>query len=147
MSAIFQGIVLDNGRVKILQVTDLGVPAGAVDFRGMKVSVDERVIGIIDSGQNRVIRNGIAFERQTGFLLISDGPGPYNRAPGGLIVDPQGAVAVEPTEVPDVVHQGVGLMNPGDLNVQGATLVPSFLLQENDDKFILEDDSGFILLE
>ena len=114
-AAQFQGYALDTGVVDTEQMVSGALPAGSVVHRGMAVSSTGKVLITQDIGQARVFMNGIAFEASTGAVLYGTSA-PFNISHGGLLVDANGAVAMV-IQTPDVIHQGVGLTNAGELCV------------------------------
>lgn len=114
MTARFQGPLVDpvTGCVKFSTQSSAVRPADAVDFRGMAVAPDGTVYGISDTGQPRVFQDGIAIDPDTGLTILGSGP-VVNISMGGLGVNAAGAIVS--SSPPDLIHQGVGITNPGEL--------------------------------
>ena len=113
-SAQFQGFTNAIGIVQTLEVAAGALPPGATFMRGMAFAPTGEVLVTQDTGQARTVMNGIAFERDTGIVILGTTE-PTNISHGGLLVSATGAVVA--ADVPTVIHQGVGLTSEGELAV------------------------------
>ncbi len=101
----------DKGDIRVAQVASNAVPAQAVQFRGLWVTLNGLVCGTADTGQDRTFQGGIAFEASSGLMLVGDGSAtPYKIPMDGMCVDANGAF-LGGVGAGQVVHQGVNFIN------------------------------------